>query len=182
MYFHAILPRVSRISPRPLILCPVVFLLQPLNLQTFEHSNAVSTIPLTHLNATLTNHPASVDSKQLTTYLNPLESTLTKNRGGWGGVIVNQTCDEACLSRATTGSEGSLLPVIKESVRASQLSGVQTLRRFDDLSRRSDVLSQPSNLPAFCASGEDAHPERPSGAEGFFSASFCPVRISPPCS
>ena len=71
-------------DPRPLILCPVVFLLQPLNLQTFEHANAVSTIPLTHLNATLTNHPASVDSKQLTTNLNPLESTLTKNRGGGG--------------------------------------------------------------------------------------------------
>ena len=39
---------------------------------------------LTHLNATLTNHPTSVDSKQLTTYLNPPESTLTKNIGGGG--------------------------------------------------------------------------------------------------
>jgi len=36
---------------------------------------------LTHLNATLTNHLTSVDSKQLTVNLNPLESTLTKNRG-----------------------------------------------------------------------------------------------------
>ena len=44
---------------------------------------------LTHLNATLTGHPTSVDSKQLTTCLNPLESTLTKKMGG-GGVMVNQ--------------------------------------------------------------------------------------------
>jgi hypothetical protein len=46
-------------------------------------------LALTHLNATLTNHPTSVDSKPLTTNLNPLESTLTKNMGG-GGVMVNQ--------------------------------------------------------------------------------------------
>src|SRR5882724_12574700 len=45
-------------------------------------THAPHTMPaLTHLNATLTNHPTSVDSKQLTGNLNPSESTLTKNRG-----------------------------------------------------------------------------------------------------
>jgi hypothetical protein len=39
---------------------------------------------LTHLNAILTNHLTSVDSKQLTALLNPPESTLTKNIGGRG--------------------------------------------------------------------------------------------------
>src|SRR6266403_1238888 len=52
---------------------------------------------LTHLNATLTNHPTSVDSKQLTTTLNPPESTLTKNMGG-GGAMVNHASDEGCVS------------------------------------------------------------------------------------
>src|SRR5712664_1859107 len=37
---------------------------------------------LTHLDATLTSHPTSVDSKQLTASLNPPESPLTKNIGG----------------------------------------------------------------------------------------------------
>jgi hypothetical protein len=37
---------------------------------------------LTLLDATLTNNLTSVDSKQLTTNLNPSESTLTKNAGG----------------------------------------------------------------------------------------------------
>jgi hypothetical protein len=41
-------------------------------------------LSLTHLNPTLTNHPASVDSKQLTANLNPPESTLMKNIGGGG--------------------------------------------------------------------------------------------------
>ena len=36
---------------------------------------------LTYLNATLTSHLTSVDSKQLTAKLNPPESTLTKNIG-----------------------------------------------------------------------------------------------------
>ena len=43
---------------------------------------------LTHLNATLTNHLTSVDSKQLTLSLNPSESTLMKNIGS-GDVMVN---------------------------------------------------------------------------------------------
>ncbi len=60
--------------------------------------NPTQIIPaLTHLNATLTNHPTSVDSKQLTTTLNPPESTLTKNMGG-GGVMVNHASDEGCVS------------------------------------------------------------------------------------
>jgi hypothetical protein len=50
-------------------------------------------LALTHLNATLTNHPTSIDSKQLTTKLNPPESTLTKNIGV-GGVMVNQISDK----------------------------------------------------------------------------------------
>jgi hypothetical protein len=44
---------------------------------------------LTHLNATLANYPISIDSKQLTVGLNPSESTLMKNIGGWG-VMVSQ--------------------------------------------------------------------------------------------
>src|SRR6266403_5503150 len=38
------------------------------------------------LSATLINLPASVANKQLTAKLNPLDATLTKNRGGWGGL------------------------------------------------------------------------------------------------
>ena len=62
---------------------------------TCSGKNPHQTTPaLTHLNATLTNHPTSVDSKQLTTNLNPPESTLTKNMGGRGGVMVNQISDK----------------------------------------------------------------------------------------
>jgi hypothetical protein len=39
---------------------------------------------LNHLNATLTSYPVSVDFKQLTTNLNPPESTLTENIGEGG--------------------------------------------------------------------------------------------------
>jgi hypothetical protein len=53
-----------------------------------SHPRQIMPAP-THLNATLTSHSTSVDSKQLTTNLNPLESTLTKNVGG-RGVMVNQ--------------------------------------------------------------------------------------------
>jgi len=48
------------------------------------HSCPLALSPLTHLNATLTSHLTSVDSKQLTPNLNPSESTLTKNRGEGG--------------------------------------------------------------------------------------------------
>ena len=50
-------------------------------------------LALTLLNATLTNHLASIDSKQLTGKLNPSESTLTKNIGR-GVVMVNQIPNE----------------------------------------------------------------------------------------
>src|SRR6267142_5371308 len=43
--------------------------------------------------------PVSVANKRLTRYLSPLDSALTKNRGR-GGVMVNQTSDEGCRSRA----------------------------------------------------------------------------------
>ena len=43
---------------------------------------------LTHLDATLTTHLTSVDSKELAANLNSPESTLTKNIGE-GGVNVN---------------------------------------------------------------------------------------------
>jgi hypothetical protein len=54
---------------------------------------------LTHLNATLTNRPTSVDSKQLTACLNPPESTLMKNIGGRGdpveiGALTNRPRDK----------------------------------------------------------------------------------------
>src|SRR5712664_3255610 len=58
--------------------------------------------------------PASVANKRLTAGLNPLNATLTKNRGE-GGVTVNQTSDEGCLSRATIESEGPLLPFGKKA-------------------------------------------------------------------
>src|SRR6266404_5715112 len=57
---------------------------------------------LTHLNATLTNHPTSVDSKQLTTTLNPPESTLTKNMGGVGVQwLTTQLMRDACPEEAS---------------------------------------------------------------------------------
>jgi hypothetical protein len=39
-------------------------------------------VPISPLNATLVNRPASVDYKRLTAKLNPLDATLTKTRGG----------------------------------------------------------------------------------------------------
>src|SRR5713101_4171831 len=39
--------------------------------------------PLSPLDATLMDSPASVANKRLTVWLNPLDATLTKNRG-WG--------------------------------------------------------------------------------------------------
>src|SRR5713226_3262131 len=39
--------------------------------------------PLSPLDATLMGSPASVANKRLTVWLNPLDATLTKNRG-WG--------------------------------------------------------------------------------------------------
>ena len=47
---------------------------------------------LTYLESTLMKYPASVATKELTGSLNPLDATLTKNRG-WVGVMVNQTPD-----------------------------------------------------------------------------------------
>ena len=44
---------------------------------------------LTYLESTLTKPPASVAFKQLTGSLNPLDATLTKNRGR-GVIMVNQ--------------------------------------------------------------------------------------------
>jgi hypothetical protein len=59
------------------------------SLRRFSGKNPHQTNPaLTHLNATLTSHLTSVDSKQFTANLNPPESTLTKNIGE-GGVTVN---------------------------------------------------------------------------------------------
>ena len=83
-------------------------------------------VSLIHLNATLTNHLTSVDSKQLTTNLNPPESTLTKSRGR-GGVMVNQIFDKeicpACPEsrREEHRDEGSLsksdknMPVVAQA-------------------------------------------------------------------
>jgi hypothetical protein len=72
---------------------------------------------LTHLESTLTHHPISVHSKQLTPSLNYLESTLTKKQGG-GVVTVNQESQEsahhACMSvcgkmpGATNGQGGGV--------------------------------------------------------------------------
>src|SRR5580704_4329878 len=50
---------------------------RPTQLLSLQHSARVS--PLA---ATLTNLPASIANKRLTQSLNPLDSTLTKNRGG----------------------------------------------------------------------------------------------------
>src|SRR5580693_4455015 len=52
------------------------------NLQTYKPSNLLTrSIPLSPLSATLTNMPISVDSKELTEKINPLDATLTKNSG-----------------------------------------------------------------------------------------------------
>ena len=55
-------------------------------------SGALSTMALSPLAATLTDLPASVANKRLTSWLNPLDATLTKNRG-WGqsGAIFRPT-------------------------------------------------------------------------------------------
>ena len=73
--------RVSacRFSPCPL--CSL-FVFSVLILFSFFSSLLSNQHALTHLNATLTSHLTSVDSKQLTANLNPPESTLTKNTGG----------------------------------------------------------------------------------------------------
>jgi len=60
---------------------------------------ATSTALQLPLESTLTKLPISVDSKILTGLLNPLESTLTKKRGGGGGLIVNYTLDPSCPAR-----------------------------------------------------------------------------------
>src|SRR6266850_2541604 len=64
----------------------------PFHLCRLLHSSALTPLhfytlvlsALTPLNATLTTHLTSVDSKEVTVNLNPSESTLTKNGGGWG--------------------------------------------------------------------------------------------------
>ncbi len=95
-------------SPCPLcplcVLCVNSFLVfslfSPLLFRPIQAKIPINSPALTHLDATLPNHPTSVDSKQLTTTLNPPESTLTKNMGG-GGVMVNHASDEdACPERA----------------------------------------------------------------------------------
>jgi hypothetical protein len=56
---------------------------------------------LSPLDAILIGHLVSVATKELTRNLSPLTATLTKT-GGVGGVMVNQTSDEGCLSPATS--------------------------------------------------------------------------------
>jgi hypothetical protein len=51
------------------------------------------------LSATLTDMPLSVDSKRLTEKLNPLDATLTKNRGR--GHILPQSPDAGGFNRST---------------------------------------------------------------------------------
>jgi len=55
------------------------------------------TAELTHLESTLIQMRASVDSKPLTETLSPLDATLTKNMGG-GSVMANQESDKGFLS------------------------------------------------------------------------------------
>jgi hypothetical protein len=45
-------------------------------------------VALSPLAATFTNLPVNIANKRLTSWLKPLDATLTKNRGG-GAVIVN---------------------------------------------------------------------------------------------
>src|SRR5712664_1095423 len=82
----------------------------PLNLQlstsrssTFQHSNLQTSHPAnppSPLAATLMNLPASVANKGFTRFLNPLDATLTENRGV-GGVLVN--LPSPCNSPLPTG-------------------------------------------------------------------------------
>ncbi len=85
----------------------VVLLTSPESFHPTQLLSRQQPTPVTRLAATLTNSLASVANKRLTPGLNPLDATLTKNRGG-GGVMVNQTSDEECLSRATIRSDGPL--------------------------------------------------------------------------
>jgi hypothetical protein len=64
--------------------------------------------PASPVESTLPILPGSVHSKSLVVTRFPLESTLTRKPRGEGSIIVNQTRDEACLSRTTIGSEGPL--------------------------------------------------------------------------
>src|SRR5213082_1178968 len=74
------------------------FIFQPLNFQLLTFNFPLSLPPLSPLSATFTRLPASVANKRLTAKLNPLDATLTRNRG-WGPVIGRR------FSRADANSE-----------------------------------------------------------------------------
>jgi len=58
--------------------------------------------PASPVESTLPTPPASVHSKSLVVTRFPLESTLTRKPRGEGSIIVNETRDEACLSRGAS--------------------------------------------------------------------------------
>jgi hypothetical protein len=71
-------PRSLCSSPAPVAALPVFPQDAPVSHTKFQPPPKPA---LTHLNATLTSHPASVASKGFTENLTPLEATLTKNTG-----------------------------------------------------------------------------------------------------
>jgi len=81
------------------------------HLPTLRRSNVqTSPIPISPLDATLLRGLASVDSKQFTGNLNPLDATLTKKRGGGG-----------------TSFKPRILPAKRSSLWSSPLSFVHSL-------------------------------------------------------
>ena len=61
-------------------------------------SGSLLTIALSRLDATFMNVPVSVANKRLTGWLNPLDATLTKNRG-WGAVRLRAKCSAQRLRK-----------------------------------------------------------------------------------
>src|SRR6267142_2753695 len=99
--------------------------------------------PVSPLAATLMDLLASVAYKRLTAGLTPLNATLTKNKGV-GGVMVNQTSAERCLSRLSRCLVAHY-PRLSLFVYAELMLEEKDFQRkadaaFDDLKKRLLVL------------------------------------------
>src|SRR6266404_4011070 len=98
--------------------------------------------PVSPLAATLMDLHASVANKRLTAELTPLDATLTKT--GVGGVMVNQTSAERCLSRLSRCLVAHY-PRLSLFVYAELMLEEKDFQRkadaaFDDLKKRLLVL------------------------------------------
>ena len=82
-----------------------------------------NTVPaLTYLESTLMKPPVSVAIKELTGSLNPLDATLTKNKGVGVSVMVNQKSNKNHCSERPSGARIDLPPTMSGSRIKSYLS------------------------------------------------------------